>query len=65
MAIGGWKTGSVFARYNYNIVSERDLHDAASKLERHMAKLADGNAESTGDKDHLRTMASKTQLLPS
>ncbi len=37
MAIGGWKTRSVFDRYN--IVSERDLHDAAAKLERHLAEV--------------------------
>ena len=37
MAIGGWKTRSVFDRYN--IVSERDLHEAAAKLERHLAEL--------------------------
>ena len=37
MAIGGWKTRSVFDRYN--VVSERDLHDAAAKLERHLAEL--------------------------
>jgi integrase len=37
MSIGGWKTRAVFDRYN--IVSERDLHDAAAKLERHIAEL--------------------------
>ena len=37
MAIGGWKTRSVFDRYN--IVSERDLHDAAAKLERPLAQV--------------------------
>ena len=36
-AIGGWRTRSVFERYN--IVSERDLHEAAAKLERHLAEL--------------------------
>ena len=38
MAIGGWKTRSVFDRYN--IVSTRDLHDAAAKLERYLDELA-------------------------
>ena len=36
MAIGGWKTRSVFDRYN--IVSEKDLHEAAGRLERHLAE---------------------------
>ena len=35
MAIGGWKTRSVFDKYN--IVSEKDLHEAAGRLERHLA----------------------------
>ena len=38
MAIGGWKTRSVFDRYN--IVSTRDLHEAAAKLERYQNELA-------------------------
>ena len=37
MAIGIWKTASVFDRYN--IVSERDLHDAAATLEQHLAEV--------------------------
>ena len=48
MEIGGWKTRSVFDRYN--IVSERDLHDAAAKLERHLAEV-----EKARDKDKTRT----------
>ena len=38
MRIGGWKTRSVFDRYN--IVNTRDLHDAAAKLERYHEELA-------------------------
>ena len=37
MAIGGWKTRSVFDRYN--IISKCDLHDAAVKLERHFNEV--------------------------
>ena len=51
MAIGGWKTRSVFDRYN--IVSERDLHDAAAKLERHLAEI-----ESARDKYKTSTKPS-------
>jgi hypothetical protein len=45
MQIGGWKTRSVFDRYN--IVSERDLVDAAGKLERHMAEVELDRAKAT------------------
>ena len=37
MTIGDWKTRLVFERYN--IVSRRDLHDAAAKLERYIGEL--------------------------
>lgn len=45
MQIGGWKTRSVFDRYN--IVSERDLVDAAGKLERHLAEVQTERAKAT------------------
>ena len=37
MLIGGWKTRSVFERYN--VVTESDLHDAAAKLERYIRTI--------------------------
>ena len=48
MRISGHKTRSVFERYN--IVSTRDLHEAAAKLERHISGLENARA-----KDTLRT----------
>ena len=45
MTIGGWKTRSVFDRYN--IVSEKDLHDAAAKLDRHLAEVEKAHDKAT------------------
>jgi hypothetical protein len=53
MAISGHKTRSIFDRYN--IVSERDLHDAARKLNDYISE-----AEKTRDGDSLVTGASNS-----
>ena len=45
MAIGGWKTRSVFDRYN--IVSEKDLHEAAARLDRHLAEVEKADEKAT------------------
>ena len=45
MAISGHKTRSVFDRYN--IVSRRDLHLAAARLEQHISKLERGQTGHT------------------
>ena len=51
MEIGGWKTRSVF--YRYNVVSTRDLHEAAAKLERYHSELA-GSQSKTQSKSQGR-----------
>jgi len=48
MQIGGWKTRSVLDRYN--VVSEGDLADAATKLERHLAKAERSRVKATSRK---------------
>ncbi len=50
MEIGGWKTRSVFDRYN--IVSERDLHEAVRRLDKYVSER-NGNL----DGDNLVTSA--------
>ena len=57
MQIGGWETRSVFDRYN--IVSERDLHDAAAKLEQYIAEV-----ESEAGKATLRQPSEKQEAKP-
>ena len=46
MLMGGWKTRSVFERYN--VVTERDLDDAAAKLETCLAKVETGDGGAKG-----------------
>ena len=52
MAISGHKTREVFERYN--IVSERDLAEAASKLERYLAGRNGDNSGTISDSVRLR-----------
>lgn len=52
MLISGHKTRSVFDRYA--IVSQRDLQDAAARLERHLEEL-----ESARDKDKTRPIGGR------
>ena len=58
MDIGGWKPRSVFDRYN--VVSERDLHDAARKLESYLKRV---------EREHDRAKKGQTldspKILPS
>jgi hypothetical protein len=56
MAISGHKPRSVFDRYN--IVSERDLHDAARRLNSYVAE-----AEKTPDGDNVVTVAQDSANL--
>jgi len=56
MQIGGWKTRSVFDRYN--IVSERDLVQAAGKLERHLAEVETDRVEATFGCPETRALVS-------
>ena len=58
MAIGRWKTRSVFDRYN--VVSERDLHDAARKLESYLKRI-----ESEHDRAKKGQTLDSPTILPS
>ncbi len=45
MRIGGWKTRSVFGRYN--IVDESDLEDATERVDEKRQKLLNGHSLGT------------------
>lgn len=50
MRIGGWKTRSVFERYN--IVTQTDVLDAVTKLEKAERKQADQRQQEQAEQDH-------------
>ncbi|MBZ5612996.1 MAG: hypothetical protein LAO23_03220 [Acidobacteriia bacterium] len=53
MQIGGWKTLSVFDRYN--IVDQSDLQDAAKRLDEKYARMTSDLAEDRGRKSKSAT----------
>jgi hypothetical protein len=58
MAIGGWKTRSVFDRYN--IVDERDIKDAGRKLSAYLAdRHTIGTQTEEGDKAKPEPLGSR------
>jgi hypothetical protein len=57
MQIGGWKTRSVFDRYN--VVSERDLIEAASRLDQHLSDV-----ETKRDKATSRQLSGAASKMP-
>ncbi len=61
MQIGGWKTRSVFDRYN--VVSERDLVEAAAKLDRHLSEVQTERAKATSRQLSSKPKNSARNLL--
>ena len=60
MKIGGWKTRSVFERYN--IIDERDLRDASVLLNRRQRKLVGENSHKTAIKPPQAAKAGSRQV---
>jgi len=53
MLISGHKSRSMLDRYN--IVDERDFHNAGKRLQMYVLELGEQSAERKGNKDILRT----------
>jgi hypothetical protein len=61
MRIGGWKTRSVFDRYN--IIDQRDLTDAASLLNEHQKTMESQFGYSSGIVDAPKQVESTPQSI--
>ena len=53
MRIGGWRTRTVFERYN--VTDERDLHLGADKLDKHLAELDRGQVQNKDKRKFTRS----------
>jgi hypothetical protein len=61
MTLGGWRTRSIFSRYN--VVSEEDMRAAQEKTEQYLQKEIEKQAESKADFDRDKLIRTNTGQL--